>query len=181
MNPRVIFQNCHKLERMDLEECVLASIFTQASAVEHGLTDMNSELNPENLHSGPLLCTSQKFEREMQICVLFADNRCNVRTFSNAFTIIVQVGELKCTSRPVFCAKETCHRMSTTEKSIRTRRNDAQVDSGRVHLRCKNGSCEIVPLFETFGRENSCTISQEPFLQWMNSRLPQSGHLREAL
>ncbi len=43
----------------------------------------------------------------------------------------------------------------------------------RVHPRCKNGSCEITRrLFETFGREKSCVIEQEPFLQWANSLLP---------
>ena len=44
----------------------------------------------------------------------------------------------------------------------------------RVHPRCKNGSCEIIQrLFETFGREKSCMIEQELFLQWVNSLLPQ--------
>ncbi len=46
----------------------------------------------------------------------------------------------------------------------------------RVRPSCKNGSCEVIQrLFETFGREKSCTrtIEQEPFLQWVNSLLPQ--------
>ncbi len=52
----------------------------------------------------------------------------------------------------------------------------------RVHPRCKNGSCEITWwLFKTFSREKSCVIEQEPFLQWVNSLLPQWGHIREAL
>ncbi len=34
----------------------------------------------------------------------------------------------------------------------------------RVHTRYKNGSCEIIQqFFETFGREKSCMIEQEPF------------------
>ncbi len=54
---------------------------------------------------------------------------------------------------------------------------EASCESGddvRVHIRYKNGACEIIQqFFETFGREKSCMIEQEPFLQCVNSLLPQ--------
>ncbi len=50
----------------------------------------------------------------------------------------------------------------------------------RVHTSCKNGSCEIMRLFETFGREKSCMSEQEPFWLCVNSLLSQESHEREA-
>ncbi len=54
-------------------------------------------------------------------------------------------------------------------------RNKCEFGSAvRVHTRYKNGSCEIIQqFFETFGHEKSCMIEQEPFLQCVNSLLPQ--------
>ncbi len=73
-------------------------------------------------------------------------------------------GPIKWAWRTSLCILTSYHeaKLDTNGPSthLGTRSRDVFV---RVHSRCKNDSCEIIRLFETFGWEKSCMIEQEPF------------------